>query len=100
LYTIKLTFTLSFQSGLPGLTRSVRVRSEEDKVTLAQVFLPAVEFLSVRIIPPMADIHIHLKNVLMKDRSGGNLGTFKLSNVLVGYRGPMERNYFHIFCHL
>jgi hypothetical protein len=30
----------------------------------------------------------------MKDRSGGNLGTFKLSNVLLGYRGAMERNIF------
>jgi len=73
---------------------SVHVRSEEDKVTPGQVFLPAVRFSAVRIIPSMTDIHTHLKNVLMKGRSGGNLGTFKLSNVLLGYRGAMERNTF------
>ena len=75
-------------------TWPVHVRFQEDKITLGQVFLPAVRFSAVRIIPTMTDIQTHLKNVLMRDRSGGNIGTFKLSNFLSGYRRAMERNIF------
>ena len=80
-------------------TRSVHMRFIVDKVALWQVFLPALLFSPVSIIPPILHTHLHLICCPYQDKrvKPGNLSKkkqFSLINLgaLTGYRCT----YFHI----
>jgi hypothetical protein len=101
----EVLYTINFQPVLSERnprfdSPSVHVRFEEGKLSVGQVFLLAVTFPAVSIIPPMIHSRTHPNNRLVRDRSGRSQRTIKQSSVLLRYREALQRNEFSFFFNL
>ena len=67
-----------------------------DKVALGQVFLPALLFTPVSIIPPMLRTHPHLHVDVARRKSGRSLGTLLKSNAVRAVGGRRIDKYYYL----